>query len=741
MTHPLLTILLLLVSTHLLTAGQHSRVSPPAVRLNGSALDVSFGGATRLVGGGPLFQTGTPPFARVMEKRGGFSFQAGDVRIDVTVKPDSGEGVISFLVSSAGAPARAADEYIGLFFRGIPGFVRGVSLWRYGPWNSWSKPVRVENPGDLHENDVQFFYWQYEDGLYGAAMPLSGSGHRSTLGQDHGRFGSKSVSYFDAQTGEDIPLMTVGFGEDPYALFESLWAAGMREMGHPENLRRNKTFPPIFEHIGWCTWNSSSLGRNLNEGLLIGAAKYFRDAQFPVGWFLVDDGWFDQTGSKLNSIRPDAKKFPHGFRGIIRRLKQEYHLKDVGVWHALNGYWQGINPGSALGKRYGTDLIVYREPAGPDGDTTAWRTCSFISPAGDAAAKFYGEFHRFMSDEGFTFVKVDNQLVVERMAAGNFPIWDGAARYHAALNGSVARWFNNAMINCMDMTPDAWGNFGTTAVARTSEDYFPYEKGETYNLQRGNAAAHVLQATYNSLYFSQMVFPDFDQFQSHNPNAVFHAIARAINNGPIYITDNIGEGNFDVLRPLVYADGTIIRSDEPLLPVRDCLFQVQDPKPFKAFSRAGISGLLGIWNCADADTVEGSFRVSDVYGMQGDAFAVIERSGGGVRYAGRDDEIPVSLGRLGCRLFYIIPLVDGMGAVGLIEKYNAPATLLRSSVHDGQISALLYERGKFAAVGPRPPVRVTAEGTDVPFTYSGGLIIAQIPQGGETGNVHVTITF
>jgi len=100
----------------------------------------------------------------------------------------------------------------------------------------------------------------------------------------------------------------------------------MREMGHPENLRRNKTFPPIFEHIGWCTWNSSSLGRNLNEGLLIGAAKYFRDAQFPVGWFLVDDGWFDQTGSKLNSIRPDAKKFPHGFRGIIRRLKQEYHL-------------------------------------------------------------------------------------------------------------------------------------------------------------------------------------------------------------------------------------------------------------------------------------------------------------------------------------------------------------------------------------------------------------------------------
>jgi len=330
---------------------------------------------------------------------------------------------------------------------------------------------------------------------------------------------------------------------------------------------------------------------------------------------------------------------------------------------------------------------------------------------------------------------------VERMAGGNFPIWDGAGRYHDALNSSVARWFNNTIINCMDMTPDAWGNFGTTAVARTSEDYFPYEKAESYDLQRGNAAAHVLQAVYNSLYFSQMVFPDFDHFQSHNPNAVFHAIARAINNGPIYITDNIGEGNFDVLRPLVYSDGKIIRSDDPLLPARDCLFQVQDPRPFKAFSRAGGAGLLGIWNCADADSVEGSFSPSDVHGLRGDSFAVFERLSGTMRYAGRDEVIPISLGRLGCRLYYIIPLADRMGAVGLIDKYNAPATLLHCAVRGGMISALLYEGGKFAAVGPQAPLAVNVNGRDVPFTYSNGLIIARIPSGKEAGKTRVQIRF
>jgi hypothetical protein len=238
-----------------------------------------------------------------------------------------------------------------------------------------------------------------------------------------------------------------------------------------------------------------------------------------------------------------------------------------------------------------------------------------------------------------------------------------------------------------------------------------------------------------------MVFPDFDQFQSHNPNAVFHAIARAINNGPIYITDNIGEGNFDVLRPLVYSDGRIIRSDDPLLPAEDCLFQVQDPRPFKAFSRAGDAGLLGIWNCADADSVEGSFRPSDVHGIRGEKFALFERLSGAMRYAGRDDVIPVSLGRLGCRLYYVIPLIDGMAAVGLIDKYNAPATLLQSSVKGGVISAVLYERGKFAAVGPHAPHSVSVNGTEVPFTYSGGLIIAQILPGGKAGKTDVQIRF
>jgi uncharacterized protein YqeY len=120
---------------------------------------------------------------------------------------------------------------------------------------------------------------------------------------------------------------------------------------------------------------------------------------------------------------------------------------------------------------------------------------------------------------------------------------------------SVDKNFKGAVINCMDMTADAYLNFGTSAVARAVEDYFPYEPGESYDLQRGNAAAHVAQAVYNSIYFSQMVFPDFDMFQSHNPNGAFHAIARTLNNGPIYLTDVAGQAKLDILNKIVFKDG------------------------------------------------------------------------------------------------------------------------------------------------------------------------------------------
>jgi hypothetical protein len=224
-----------------------------------------------------------------------------------------------------------------------------------------------------------------------------------------------------------------------------------------------------------------------------------------------------------------------------------------------------------------------------------------------------------------------------------------------------------------------------------------------------------------------MVYPDFDLFQSHNPNAIFHAIARAINCGPIYITDNIGEQRFDVLRPLIYADGRIIRSATPLLPTEDCLFQVQEAKLFKASSMVGKAGLLGVWNAADANTVEGSIKPGDVRNISGDNFVLYEHFSKKMQTANRNKKFDLTLGRMGYQLYYVVPVKNGFAALGLTEKYNAPATILKEVWSKKSVAITLYEGGVFKAYSTRKPTRILVNGKVLSnYSYTNNQLVMNI---------------
>jgi raffinose synthase len=264
-------------------------------------------------------------------------------------------------------------------------------------------------------------------------------------------------------------------------------------------------------------------------------------------------------------------------------------------------------------------------------------------------------------------------------------------------------------------------------VARAAEDYFPYKEGETYNMQKGNAAAHVTQALYNSIYFSQMVFPDFDMFQSHHPDAVYHALARTLNNGPVYLTDEPGKQNFDLLHKLVYADGKSIRSQTSLLPTEDCLFQVQQAGVLKAFSLAAKKGLLAVFNAADADKVAGHFSASDVKNLKGSSFAVYNYFSGTAQRATSKDTFSISLPRMGYGLYYIAPLHKDFASFGLINKYNAPATIVNESWNGNRMRIRLYEGGTFRGYSKTAPKLVTVNGKRTAFDFSNNLLDVKVP--------------
>lgn len=662
-------------------------------------------------------------------KTGGPAYDSEDTRF---IQTRIVEDFISVSLTSKGKPISGPEEFYGSFFESIPEFKRGVTLWRYKPWNSWTKPILINKPDEIEEWDVQFFYWQYEDGLYGSIMPLSGNGYRTTLGQFDGKFGAKSMSYGPVNTNQDtIPQMIIGFGKDPYSLFKNMFKTGLNEMGKSNNTIETKVFPEKMDYIGWCTWNASENGKQLTEDFIVESVKTFTNNDFPLGWVMVDDGWFDHEGRMLNSLQPDPKKFPNGFTSLNNRLREECGIEEIGVWHTLNGYWNGINLNSELGEKYKSELFSWdTKPWATEVDPQNSKKYHFIKPESDSLLAFYRNMHKSLKNQGFSFLKVDNQLVTEQMAPKNYPVFTLSEKMHEALYKSADEFFDGAVINCMDMTAEAYLNFGTSSVARAVEDYFPAEEesGTGYKMPYGNAAVHLIMAIYNSLYFQQMVYPDFDMFESYNPDAEFHAVARAINNGPIYVTDKPGEQNFTILKKLCYSDGHLIRPSTSLTPTEDCLFQIQDDKVFKAFSKRGEIGLLGAWNMADTDTVAGRISPDDIVGFNGDEFIVYEYFSKQHFKMKRKEELDITLSRMGTQLFYVIPTKTDIAVLGLIDKYNAPGTVLETNIMDGSMKVTVADHGLFSAIIPASPKNVQIDGMNSEFEFNNELLTVKIPE-------------
>lgn len=615
-----------------------------------------------------------------------------------------------------------------LLFDSLPGFKQGMAIWRYKPWNAWTKPIPISAPDQLPDWDVQFFYWQCTDGMYGAALPLCEKGYRTTLGSRDGKFGAFIESYADNPCKKDIAMLIVGFDTDPYRLFESIYREGMRSIGQPQNLTSRKTFPEALDYLGWCSFNALDMGRNLNERNIIRAMESFSKQEIPFRWIIIEDGYEDCTGNMLNSFKADSIRFPSGFTALNRRLKQEFGLRDIGIWHAFNGYWNGINPESELGQAFGKELFSWKQKPRPtDADSVKMAEYFFIRPDSKALENFYRLRMARHQQEGFSFVKVDNQLVTERMARDNYPVGYLSRRMHEALNKAVARYFDGAMINCMDMTAEAYQYFGTSPVARCVEDYFPYENGgRGYRLEKGGAAAHLLMALYNNLYFSQMVFTDMDMFESYNPDGTMHAIARAANNGPVYLTDKPDRTRKEVILPLCCSDGKLIRPSTALLPTKDCLFTGQEPDLFKAFSLNRKSALLLLFNLSDNDSVFGGYSVSDISPLPEGRYVVYDYFSGTAQEISSPETVPVKLQRMGYKLLSVIPLHPHCTPVGLTDKYNTPGTIISFRLTRRQAKIKVCDHGCFAAYSSRRPLRVEVDGAPQEFSYENKLIRTNI---------------
>jgi len=602
----------------------------------------------------------------------------------------------------------------------------------------WTEPFWTNSLGKL-PRETNYALWQGPRGGFGAAIPLVGGGHRTVLQSEGGEITAVASSSDPGYVPARVPLLAWGHGPDPYQLTSGLYAFALPAMGALGKPRAEKAFPEIFNYLGWCSWNTYY--RNINEDKLVAHAKHFQEAKLPFRWMLIDDGWqtldkrcstFRPCVMHLTSFEAAPDRFPGGLKQTTQKIKS-YGISWVAVWHTFEGYWNGIAVNSDLGRNY-TDALL------PVPDQGAWTVtgnsaapqkteiAAVPDPRSDKGQKFWDDFYAFLKDSGIDFVKVDNQCGFGRMVQGKVPIAEAVAGAQKNFQEAAAKYFNSAVINCMSMNVESLYNWYLTNDARNSIDYVP--------LFPNNPRAHIFKNTYNALWYSELTWPDWDMWKTHDQAAVMHAVGRAISGGPVYVTDDLGRERKELLMPLVFSDGRVLRVDAPALPTRDVLFI--DPRfapaPLKAFARVGNTGVVAAWNVNFLNLpVGGAVSPADCEGLKGERFAVYEHFSGKLITLSASGKSKISLRPFGVRLYVLAPIRNGFAAIGLVDKYIShraitnelwtisteipgfagPGSGKDTSPPSKELNGVtidLVEGGRFAAFAEKAPKEVTVNG-------------------------------
>jgi hypothetical protein len=178
------------------------------------------------------------------------------------------------------------------------------------------------------------------------------------------------------------------------------------------------------------------------------------------------------------------------------------------------------------------------------------------------------------------------------------------------------RNFDGALIHCMSNGLDVAYQLEQTTVWRNSDDFFPKK---TSSAQQ----THIHTNAINNLWTSTFALPDWDMFQSHHRWAEFHAAARALSGGPVYVCDKPARQNFDILRRLASTDGRVWRCDRPALPAAESIFADcrREEVLLKIHNRSANVGLIGMFHCSEArKRLAGSFSPADVSDVRGTTF-------------------------------------------------------------------------------------------------------------------------
>lgn len=460
----------------------------------------------------------------------------------------------------------------------------------------------------------------------------------------------------------------------------------------------------------------------------------------------------DVVGTDENCCTSDV-----GLKAFTRDLRMRFKgLDDIYVWQALCGAWGGVRPGAT---RFASKVIPAKVSPGLDGTMEDLAVVKIVEGGiglihPDQAADFYNEMHSYLSSAGITGVKVDVIHTLEYVCEEYGGRVKLAKDYYDGLNKSLIKNFEGTgMISSMQQCNDFFF-LGTSQISfgRAGDDFwFQDPSGDplgAYWLQ----GVHMINCAYNSLWMGQMIQPDWDMFQSDHCCAKYHAASRAICGGPVYLSDSVGGHDFDLIRQLVFPDGTIPKCIHFALPTRDCLFKnplFDGETILKIWNLNKYGGVVGAFNCQGAgwDTKERKIRgysqfykpvsVSvHVMDMEWDQKKETSKMGEADEYAvylnqaeklvlmtQKSDAIEITIQPSSFEIFSFVPIkvITGCNVkfapIGLVNMFNSGGTIAYVDYNDNEVRVKVKGGGNFLVYSSGKPKMAYLNGIGVHFEW------------------------
>ncbi|AZN42494.1 hypothetical protein EJC50_24530 [Paenibacillus albus] len=601
----------------------------------------------------------------------------------------------------------APDAGIRLFVGEPPG-IDGVLAHYNGYKWWWTRPYWAANTEGLPEK-TQSLMWRTAGGAsFTQLFPACSNVFKTALrGNGEGLEFVVSPLVHGFRSGREL-LFVLHEGSDPYAVVQGAAELMFIARGERARLRESKRYPDAFNYLGWCTWDA--FYHDVTEQGIEAKAIELRDKQVPVKWVMIDDGWSQVRDKMLVSLREDREKFPSGLAGTVRKLKGQFGVEWVGVWHAFTGYWHGIDPEGEIAQKL-RDVLQYDQ---------AGRLLT--STDAKLGFGFWKAWHSWLSAQGIDMLKVDSQSSLIEFVKGQLPLGQAAAGLHEALEASASLYFDGRLINCMGMAGENVWNRTNSAISRNSDDFYP-AKPEWFR-------EHALQNAYNSFYHSTLYWGDWDIWWTTHEDSIDHAVLRAISGGPVYVSDKVGETDAAALLPLVMSDGRLLRADKPGVPTADVLFvnPVETEVPLKIWSRSGEAGLLAAFHIHPGEgAMEGEFRLADIPGLDAEAAHAVYDHFGRSAFVmeGLAAETDIGTHRFTVekhkpKFYTVVPVRDGFACFGLIDKYVSTAAI--KSVHTcaGRAIVVLHEGGTLGFASESAPASAYVNGRQVDVKAEAG---------------------